>query len=114
MFRYDTGELISEQYSAKILVVEDDEFFMNMVIRVISRMGHQATGAKNGIEAVEVFKSGDFDLVIVDLYPFEDTVASGAAEQDIIEVIARWRSASIPLSVLNLLVRYVRLECIHD
>ena len=29
----------------------------------------------------------DIDLVIVDLYPFEDTVASGAAEQDIIEKI---------------------------
>ncbi|MFN2262568.1 MAG: bifunctional phosphoribosylaminoimidazolecarboxamide formyltransferase/IMP cyclohydrolase PurH, partial [Psychroflexus sp.] len=28
-----------------------------------------------------------FDLVIVDLYPFEDTVASGANEQDIIEKI---------------------------
>lgn len=28
-----------------------------------------------------------FDLVIVDLYPFEDTVASGASEQDIIEKI---------------------------
>lgn len=27
------------------------------------------------------------DLVIVDLYPFEETVASGAAEQDIIEKI---------------------------
>ncbi|MBE7442780.1 MAG: bifunctional phosphoribosylaminoimidazolecarboxamide formyltransferase/IMP cyclohydrolase [Flavobacteriales bacterium] len=29
----------------------------------------------------------EIDLVIVDLYPFEDTVASGAAEQDIIEKI---------------------------
>ncbi len=29
----------------------------------------------------------DIDLVIVDLYPFEDTVASGASEQDIIEKI---------------------------
>lgn len=28
-----------------------------------------------------------FDLVIVDLYPFEETVASGASEQDIIEKI---------------------------
>ena len=27
----------------------------------------------------------EIDLVIVDLYPFEDTVASGASEQDIIE-----------------------------
>ncbi len=29
----------------------------------------------------------EIDLVIVDLYPFEDTVASGAEEQDIIEKI---------------------------
>lgn len=29
----------------------------------------------------------EIDLVVVDLYPFEDTVASGAAEQDIIEKI---------------------------
>src|SRR5690606_28937774 len=29
----------------------------------------------------------DIDLVIVDLYPFEETVASGAEEQDIIEKI---------------------------
>jgi phosphoribosylaminoimidazolecarboxamide formyltransferase / IMP cyclohydrolase len=28
-----------------------------------------------------------FDLVIVDLYPFEETVASGASDQDIIEKI---------------------------
>ncbi len=30
---------------------------------------------------------GDIDLVIVDLYPFEETVASGASDQDIIEKI---------------------------
>ncbi len=30
---------------------------------------------------------GDIDLVIVDLYPFEETVASGATDQDIIEKI---------------------------
>ena len=29
----------------------------------------------------------EIDLVVVDLYPFEDTVASGASEQDIIEKI---------------------------
>lgn len=32
-------------------------------------------------------KIPDLDLVIVDLYPFEETVASGASEQDIIEKI---------------------------
>ena len=33
------------------------------------------------------FNIPQIDLVIVDLYPFEKTVASGASEQDIIEKI---------------------------
>ena len=38
-------------------------------------------------EELESFDIPQIDLVIVDLYPFEDTVASGADEQDIIEKI---------------------------
>lgn len=36
---------------------------------------------------LEQYDIPEIDLVIVDLYPFEETVASGAAEQDIIEKI---------------------------
>jgi phosphoribosylaminoimidazolecarboxamide formyltransferase / IMP cyclohydrolase len=36
---------------------------------------------------LEEYKIPAFDLVIVDLYPFEETVASGASEQEIIEKI---------------------------
>ena len=36
-------------------------------------------------EQMQQYEIPEIDLVIVDLYPFEDTVASGAAEQDIIE-----------------------------
>ena len=36
---------------------------------------------------VKQYEIPEIDLVIVDLYPFEDTVASGAGEQDIIEKI---------------------------
>ena len=38
-------------------------------------------------EQMQQYEIPEIDLVIVDLYPFEDTVASGAAEQDIIEKI---------------------------
>ena len=38
-------------------------------------------------EQLELYNIPEFDLVIVDLYPFEKTVASGAPEQDIIEKI---------------------------
>ena len=38
-------------------------------------------------EQLAEYEIPEIDLVIVDLYPFEQTVASGAAEQDIIEKI---------------------------
>ncbi len=39
------------------------------------------------LEQLEQYNIPELDLVIVDLYPFEDTVASGAEQQDIIEKI---------------------------
>jgi len=41
----------------------------------------------NDLKQLEEYKIPELDLVIVDLYPFEDTLASGASEQDIIEKI---------------------------
>jgi phosphoribosylaminoimidazolecarboxamide formyltransferase/IMP cyclohydrolase len=38
-------------------------------------------------EQMKTYDIPEIDLVVVDLYPFEDTVASGASEQDIIEKI---------------------------
>lgn len=38
-------------------------------------------------EAIDTYEIPEIDLVIVDLYPFEETVASGASEEDIIEKI---------------------------
>jgi phosphoribosylaminoimidazolecarboxamide formyltransferase / IMP cyclohydrolase len=49
---------------------------------ILSRRGH-AEDQKH----VEQYEIPSLDLVIVDLYPFEQTVASGAAEEDIIEKI---------------------------
>ena len=39
------------------------------------------------LETLEKYEIPEFDLVIVDLYPFEETVKSGAPEADIIEKI---------------------------
>ncbi len=42
---------------------------------------------ENDLAQLEEYAIPEIDLVIVDLYPFEDTVSSGAAEEDIIEKI---------------------------
>ena len=44
-------------------------------------------------EQIAQYEIPEIDLVIVDLYPFEDTVASGAEDQAIIEKIDRWHFA---------------------
>ncbi|MEM9363986.1 MAG: bifunctional phosphoribosylaminoimidazolecarboxamide formyltransferase/IMP cyclohydrolase [Bacteroidota bacterium] len=49
---------------------------------ILNRQDHQGDVAQ-----MEEFDIPQLDIVIVDLYPFEKTVASGASEQDIIEKI---------------------------
>lgn len=49
---------------------------------ILSRRAHSGD-----IEQLEQYEIPEIDLVIVDLYPFEETVKSGAAEADIIEKI---------------------------
>jgi len=49
----------------------------------ILRREHMATD----LEEISRFEIPSFDLVVVDLYPFEETVASGAPDGDIIEKI---------------------------
>ncbi|MDP5140304.1 MAG: bifunctional phosphoribosylaminoimidazolecarboxamide formyltransferase/IMP cyclohydrolase [Spirosomaceae bacterium] len=44
-------------------------------------------GNENDVKTAAEFEIPAIDLVIVDLYPFEETVASGASEEDIIEKI---------------------------
>jgi phosphoribosylaminoimidazolecarboxamide formyltransferase / IMP cyclohydrolase len=44
-------------------------------------------GNENDLFQLQEYQIPEIDLVVVDLYPFEDTVASGASEQEIIEKI---------------------------
>src|SRR5210317_1538136 len=49
---------------------------------ILARRDHEGD-----MKQLSEYKIPEIDVVIVDLYPFEKTVASGAAEQDIIEKI---------------------------
>ena len=52
---------------AKILIVEDNDTVREGVQRVIERMGHQTATAANGRDGIELYRKGDFDLVVTDL-----------------------------------------------
>lgn len=72
---------------------------------ILNRQDHEGDKAE-----LEEYKIPQIDLVIVDLYPFEKTVASGASEQDIVEKIdiggislirAAAKTLKIPLQFLQ-------------
>ena len=58
---------------------------------------------KSDKEQLEKYNIPEFDLVIVDLYPFEKTIVSGAHEQDIIEKIDK-ALGSLKLSTVDCLI----------
>ncbi len=59
--------------SKKLLLVEDDQNFGNILKEYLSINGYRVTLAKNGIEGFEKFKKDSYDLCILDvMMPYKD------------------------------------------
>ncbi len=53
--------------TGKILVVDDNESNRNMLARRLLRQGHTVKLAENGLQALEMLRAEDFDLVLLDV-----------------------------------------------
>ncbi|ULC58424.1 response regulator [Flaviramulus sp. BrNp1-15] len=51
-----------------VLVAEDNRMNQNVIKFLLERQGAQCTFAKNGLEAVELYKILDFDMIFMDIY----------------------------------------------
>jgi len=51
----------------RILIAEDEADVLDMCIRALSREGYQVLGAHSGLEAIELAKKQDFDLLLTDI-----------------------------------------------
>lgn len=51
----------------KILLIEDDEDILNLYKDVLEGEGYLVECTSNGLEGVEKFEKGNFDLVILDI-----------------------------------------------
>lgn len=66
--------------SLSILVAEDNRVNQKVVTAMLERLGHRVTLANDGREAVEIFRDGDFDLILMDaLMPEMDGFAATRA-----------------------------------
>ncbi len=52
----------------KVLIADDDLFYRGMLSGWIKAMGYDVVLARNGIEAIDVYSKGHFDLVILDVF----------------------------------------------
>ena len=50
-----------------VLLVEDNPINQEVCLKRLTKMGHNVTVAANGAEAVEAFRKGEFDLVLMDV-----------------------------------------------
>lgn len=50
----------------RILIVDDDDISAEILSNALTRFGHQVTAARDGFEALELIRSGEFRMVILD------------------------------------------------
>jgi phosphoribosylaminoimidazolecarboxamide formyltransferase/IMP cyclohydrolase len=93
---YSTGgtQKFIEEQGAEVVPVEDLTSYPSIFGGRVKTLHPKVFGGilhrrdnDSDLNQAQEFEIPSIDLVIVDLYPFEETVASGAAEQDIIEKI---------------------------
>jgi CheY-like chemotaxis protein len=53
---------------AKILIVDDDSAVQATIRLLLERAGHSVVVASDGHQGLAVFKSGDFDLLFLDIF----------------------------------------------
>lgn len=53
---------------ASVLIIDDDDMVRTMLLRTITRGGHEAFGARDGAEGVARFREHPADLVITDIF----------------------------------------------
>ncbi|PKA98915.1 phosphoribosylaminoimidazolecarboxamide formyltransferase/IMP cyclohydrolase [Flavobacteriaceae bacterium MAR_2009_75] len=93
---YSTGgtEKFIKELGIEVVPVEDVTSYPSILGGRVKTLHPKVFGGilnrqdnENDVDQLKEFDIPQLDIVIVDLYPFEKTVASGASEQDIIEKI---------------------------
>ncbi|MBU1365933.1 MAG: response regulator [Gammaproteobacteria bacterium] len=64
----DLGDLTQDRSSSlNILLVEDNPVNQELATRLLERQAHRVTVANNGVEAVDLFDSSHFDVILMDM-----------------------------------------------
>lgn len=65
---YDTQEIqVPNDLQLTILLAEDTAINQKVATRILNKQGHQVTIAENGQQALQLWKKGHFDLILMDM-----------------------------------------------
>jgi PAS domain S-box-containing protein len=81
-----------------ILLVEDNPINQEVCVKRLNKMGHKVTVANNGAEAVEIYRKGEFDLVLMDV---QMPVMDGFEATQRIRDIERTRDRYTPIIAMT-------------
>ena len=59
--------MISPSTTLRVLVVDDDEDIQDVLVLMVTRFGHVADRASDGVEATEALAGHTYDVVLLDL-----------------------------------------------
>lgn len=65
--RYSSGSPISSRGKVHVLVVDDEKMIRSLLKMSLQRMGYEVTTADDGAEALDLFQTEQFDLVLLDI-----------------------------------------------
>ena len=61
------GHNAGEERRLRLLLVDDEEGFVNVIANRMSRRGIDTTKVLNGIDAIQALRKQDFDVAVLDL-----------------------------------------------
>jgi PAS domain S-box-containing protein len=63
----DSGGTFSATGEGRVLVMDDEEYIRDILGDILSMQGYTVDFAKNGVEAIELYRDNSYDVVILDL-----------------------------------------------
>jgi len=77
---YTVREIFANGHQPRVLVVDDDYYGRTNLVATLERAGYKVASESNGEAAVERFRPGEFDVVVMDIQmPFMDGLAATKA-----------------------------------
>lgn len=82
---------MEELKDLRVLIIDDEEQILNYVKYVLDKEGCVVSLASNGKEAIEIFSTAEFDIVITDI---------AMPEKDGIDTIIEMRQLNPPVAIV--------------